>query len=292
VNLFTNLRNAKASSPERPLPLRVSSFRHGSRHVRERDGVIGTRIRFPRGRVIAIPAIDLRAGTCAQRGPASVNALVDSSKGEANAAMVAREFARCGFRHLHLSDLDAAAGRISNAEMVRDILFDGSAQVMVRGDLFEIDHVRDVLASGARYAVVTARGIEDPEWLAEIALLFPQAVILAIEVHHREVLLRWTGRGRSMQLLDLAEEIGSLPLGGVLVTDLDRQRQSIGPDLALMEDLAEQSLCAVYAAGGIATMGQLRALEDRSVTGAIIGRALHNGSLNPSAVASEFNEGT
>ena len=248
------------------------------------------RIRSTRRRVIAIPAIDLREGTCAQRGPISANTLV-SAKGEANAIVIAREFARYGFRHLHLSDLDAAAGRGSNVEMVRDILLEGSAHVMVRSDLFETDHVRDVLASGARYAVVTARGIEDPEWLAELAVLFPQAVILAIEVHHRDVLLRWTGRGRSMRLLDLADEIGSLPLGGVLVTDLDRQRQCIGPDLALMEDLAEQSLCAVYAAGGIVTMGQLRALEDRSVTGAVIGRALHNGALNPSAVASEFSDG-
>jgi phosphoribosylformimino-5-aminoimidazole carboxamide ribotide isomerase len=91
-------------------------------------------------------------------------------------------------------------------------------------------------------------------------------------------------------LLDLVDEIGSLPLGGVLVTDVDRQRQCIGPDLALMEDLAEQSGCAVYAAGGITTMGQLWALEDRSVAGAIIGRALQSGALNPSAVAGEFSE--
>ena len=240
--------------------------------------------------MIAIPAIDLREGTCAQRGHSSVNARV-SPKGELNATVIAREFARCGFQHLHLSDMDAAAGRGSNAAVVRDILFEGTAQVMVRGDLFDTDHVRDVLASGARYAVVTARGIEDPEWLTELAVLFPHAVLLAIEVHHREVLFRWTGRGRSMRLLDLAEEVGSLPLGGVLVTDPDRQRQFIGPDLALMEDLAEQSPCAVYAAGGIGTMSQLRALEDRSVTGAVIGRALHNGALNPSAVASEFSEG-
>jgi phosphoribosylformimino-5-aminoimidazole carboxamide ribotide isomerase len=253
----------------------------------------GTRSSSAR-RVIAIPAIDLRGGACTQRGDAWVNAPVNASAngstGEANAVLVAREFAHCGFRHLHLSDLDAVARHGSNAEVVRDILFEGNADVMVRGDLSDTDQVRALLASGASYAVVTARGIEDAEWLAELADLFPQAVILAIEIHHRDVLFRWTGRGRSMRVLDLVEEIGSLPLGGVLVTDLERQRQCVGPNLALMEDVAEQSLCAVYAAGGIATMGQLRALEDRSIAGAVIGRALQSGALNPSAVAAEFRE--
>jgi phosphoribosylformimino-5-aminoimidazole carboxamide ribotide isomerase len=234
--------------------------------------------------MIAIPAIDLRDGLCTQR----IHTAAGPPHAEADGVRVARELASCGFHHLHLSDLDAAAGRRSNAEFVQDILFSDIGEVMVRGGLVETDQVRDVLASGARYAVVSSRGIDDPGWLAELTDLFPHAVILAVETRHQHVLLPWSGRGRSMQVLDLAEETRSLALGGVLVTDVDRQRQLTGPDLGLMEDLAEQSSCRVYAAGGITTMGQLRALEDRSVAGAVIGRALHSGALNPFAVAGEF----
>jgi phosphoribosylformimino-5-aminoimidazole carboxamide ribonucleotide (ProFAR) isomerase len=56
----------------------------------------------------------------------------------------------------------------------------------------------------------------------------------------------------------------------------------------LMEDLAEESAWPVFASGGIATMGDLRALEERGLAGAVIGTAMRSGALIPHVVAEEF----
>jgi phosphoribosylformimino-5-aminoimidazole carboxamide ribotide isomerase len=63
-----------------------------------------------------------------------------------------------------------------------------------------------------------------------------------------------------------------------------------GADLFLMEDVAELSGVPVYASGGIATMQDLRALDNRGVAGAVIGTALYSGALDPRAVAEEFTQ--
>lgn len=63
-----------------------------------------------------------------------------------------------------------------------------------------------------------------------------------------------------------------------------------GTDLTLMEDVVEESEHPVCASGGIGTIGDLRALQDRGVASVVIGMALYTGALDPAVVADEFTE--
>jgi phosphoribosylformimino-5-aminoimidazole carboxamide ribotide isomerase len=46
----------------------------------------------------------------------------------------------------------------------------------------------------------------------------------------------------------------------------------------------------VYASGGVRSLADLRALEDRGVAAAIIGMALYTGVIDPRRAAEEFFE--
>jgi len=63
-----------------------------------------------------------------------------------------------------------------------------------------------------------------------------------------------------------------------------------GTDLALMEDVAESAAAPVIASGGITTVDDLRALDHRGISGAVVGMALYTGALDARAVAQEFGE--
>jgi phosphoribosylformimino-5-aminoimidazole carboxamide ribotide isomerase len=60
--------------------------------------------------------------------------------------------------------------------------------------------------------------------------------------------------------------------------------------LSLMEDVVDEATCPVLAAGGVGSMGDLWALQDRGIAGAVIGTALYTQALDPRAVADEFPE--
>ena len=71
--------------------------------------------------MIAIPAVDLRDGACVQ--------LVGGSYRHERVRLddpidVARSWERHGFACLHVVDLDAATGRVSNIAIVRALLAD------------------------------------------------------------------------------------------------------------------------------------------------------------------------
>ena len=237
--------------------------------------------------MIAIPAVDLRAGRCVQ--------LVGGSYEQErlrydNPLEVAREWARLGFHRLHVVDLDAATGRGSNEELVREILANVPAAVQVGGGVRSGDVVERLLSEGAKRVVVGTRALEEPEWLAGTASAFPGELVVAADVRDRRVVTRGWARTLGRYVLDVIEELNDLPLAGVLVTAVHREGQLAGTDLFLMEDVAEQSQHPVIASGGITTVHELRALADRGISAAVIGMALYTGALDARAVAEEFAE--
>ena len=237
--------------------------------------------------MIAIPAVDLRDGACVQL----VGGEFSQEKVRLeNPVEVARSWEHYGFHRLHVVDLDAATGRGSNISVVRSLLFDGGVPMHVGGGVRSGEQVQELLEAGASRVVVGTRALEEPEWIAELSVRYPGEIIVACDVRERKVTTRGWAHMLPLDILDVVEELNSLPLGGLLVTAVHREGQMQGTDLPLMEDVAESSNFPVYASGGVATMQDLRALENRGMAGVVIGMALYTGALDPVVVAGEFGE--
>jgi phosphoribosylformimino-5-aminoimidazole carboxamide ribotide isomerase len=240
--------------------------------------------------MLAIPAIDLNDGHAVRlAADGGLTQRIDIG----DPRDIARRWMGHGFRRLHVVDLDAAGGRGSNPGLVRDLLQDGAVPIQVGGGISTSDMVDRLFEDGAKWVVVGTRALEDSDWLAGLADANPGAVIVALDVRDRRVLVNnareWT-RVLPRDALDVVEDLvrANLALGGLLVTSAERAGQLVGTDLPLMEDIAEASAWPVLVAGGIATMGDLRALEGRGVAGAVIGMALYTGAIDPRAAADEF----
>ncbi len=234
--------------------------------------------------MIVIPAINLRAGACML--PVEGRERADRIRSVEPPSMV-HAYVQCGFRRIHLSEVDATSMGAANRGIVLDLLWDGAAEFYVRGGHCATDDVRQLVTSGARYAVIGTSVVQDPWWLADATDLFEDAIILSVEVQHRRAAACGWSPARPVPVSELLDEVQDVGLAGILVEPVDH-RQSVTNDLGLVEDIVDACTCPVYVAGGIASMRELRALEDRSVTGVVVGRALQSGALHPRVVAQEF----
>jgi phosphoribosylformimino-5-aminoimidazole carboxamide ribotide isomerase len=237
--------------------------------------------------MLAIPAIDIRQGAVVQLvgGDYAKEALRIEDPRD-----VLRTWTSAGFLRLHVVDLDAATARGSNLAIVRDLLDESLLPVQAGGGVRTTDQVNDLLSAGAGWVVVGTRAIEEPSWLEEIAGANPGAIIVAADVRDRRLVTHGWARAFPRDVLDFVGELSGVPLGGLLVTAVHREGQMQGTDLPLMEDVAEACVWPVLASGGIATMGDLRALEERGLAGAVIGMALYTGALDSRVVAEEFGQ--
>ena len=165
--------------------------------------------------MIAIPAVDLRDGACVQ--------LVGGSFAQEkvrieNPVDVARSWEHYGFHRLHVVDLDAATGHGSNITVVRSLLFDSGVPIQVGGGVRSSELVEELLEAGASRVIVGTRAIEEPEWLAELAARHPGEIIVACDVRERRVTTRGWAHTLPLDILDVVDELNSLPLAGMLVT--------------------------------------------------------------------------
>ena len=237
--------------------------------------------------MIVIPAIDLREGACVQLVGGSYEA---EQVRLDNPLDVARNWAQAGFRRLHLVDLDAATERGANDDIIRDILAEQLFPIQVGGGVRSNEVIERLISEGASWVVAGTRALEDREWLEEAARLFPHRIIVAVDVRGHRVVTRGWVKTLAREVADVVEELNALDLAGIMVTAVHLEGQMRGTDLPLMEKVTESSQHPVFASGGITGMADLRALEERGVSGAIVGMALYKGALDPRVVAGEFVE--
>lgn len=235
--------------------------------------------------MLAIPAIDLREGHVVQL----VGGAYDREHVRlADPLHIARQWVAAGFSRLHVVDLDAATGHGSNRDAITQILWDGAATIQVGGGLRTEEDLRALFDAGSTYAVLGTRALEDPDWLARVSAAYPGQCILAADVRERRVTTRGWARTLSRDVLSVIDDVRALPLAGLLVTAVHREGRMQGTDLPLMEDVVDASPFPVIASGGIASLADVRALEDRGVAAVVIGMALYTGAIDPHVLAEEF----
>ena len=233
-----------------------------------------------------IPAIDLRDGACVQ--------LVGGSYDEERVRIedpvaVAQRWTRLGFSRIHLVDLDAATGRGSNWEIVREILEVTPALIQCGGGVREIETIDELLSAGASEVVVGTRAVEDPAWLEEAVARYPNRIIVAADTSARRILSRGWSQTSSRDVIDFIDELGTLPLAAVLVTAVEREGRLEGPDVQLVEEITARLTIPLQASGGVRNIDDIRALSDAGASAAVVGMALYTGALNPQTIIREMS---
>jgi len=237
--------------------------------------------------VIAIPAVDLRDGACVQLVGGSYAA--ERVRVE-DPVRVAADWARLGFRRMHVVDLDAATGRGTNESVVRDLLRETDAAVQVGGGIRSEDRVGELVRDGASAVILGTRAIEDVRWLGDVAAAHPGRIIVAADVRDRIIVTHGWTRRTKYDVISFVRDISDLDLAGILVTAVHKEGLLQGTDLDLMHDVVEEAGVPVMASGGIASRGDLDALAECGVAAAIVGMALYTGALDPRLLAEEYHE--
>lgn len=228
-----------------------------------------------------LPAIDLRAGRVVrlrQGDFAQETAYSDDPAGVAGA------FAEAGARWLHVVDLDAArTGQSVNGAAVAAIVSAVGARVRVElgGGLRDQAAVTAAFSAGAARAVIGTAVLHDPGFAREVVTAHgTDRVAAAIDVHDgRAVGHGWVASEAGVDAGIAIEQLVATGVTTFEVTAIDRDGLLDGPDLELYRRLVASTTASIIASGGIATIGDLRALREIGCAGAIVGRAIYEGRL-------------
>jgi len=208
---------------------------------------------------------------------------------DADPAELARRFVAAGCRRLHVVDLAGArAGRPMQLELLGEIVAaarTAAAEVIVEagGGLRTAADV-DALLERADEALLGTAAIEDAAFLRACAATHPGRVAVSLDLRGgRPALDGWLRTGESGAEA-LAQRLLNDGASRLIVTDTARDGTLAGPNLELLTRLRAAVPDAVLvAAGGIASVDDLRAVAEVGCDGAVVGLALLTGAIDPAS---------
>ena len=231
-----------------------------------------------------IPAIDLIEGRCVRltRGDYGQKKVYD-----ANPVDVARRFADAGVSRIHLVDLDGAkAGSPRNLQVLEGIASAVSGELEWGGGIGSSEALQAVFDAGATHAIAGSVAALKPALFEEWLSLFGGRVILGADVRDGRIAVKGWLEEAPLTIEDLVERFLPLGLRECIVTDISRDGMLSGPSTELYARLqsAYPSL-SFTVSGGIASMEDIRALDEMGLGKVIVGKAFYEGRITLSDIA-------
>ncbi len=244
------------------------------------------------GEFLVIPAIDIRAGRCVRLVQGD---FARETVYAADPVQVARRWVEQGARRLHLVDLDGArCGTPVNGEAIGRIVRSVDVPCQLGGGLRSTEAIAAVLEQGIEFVIVGSRAVTEPAWLGEIAERWPHRILLGLDVRDGRVAIRGWESEAGIEVGDLLDAAGRLPLAGVIYTAINRDGTLQGPDFGQLEWASHRYVGRLYASGGVASVADIAKLAAMDLAGCIVGKGLYEGTVSLAeaiAVATQVQKG-
>ena len=234
--------------------------------------------------MILFPAIDLKEGRCVRLKQGDMaQATIFNDDPAAQAAT----FEAQGFQWLHVVDLDGAfAGKPMNAAAVEAILKRVAFPVQLGGGIRDMKTVAGWLDKGIRRVIIGTAAVRDPGFVREAAKAFPGKVAVGIDARDGFVAVEGWAETSTLAAADLGKRFEDAGVAAIVYTDIARDGMLQGINWDGTIALAKAVSIPVIASGGLASMADIERLcaDDASILeGAITGRALYDGRIDPTA---------
>jgi phosphoribosylformimino-5-aminoimidazole carboxamide ribotide isomerase len=237
--------------------------------------------------VILFPAIDLKNGEVVRLQQGDMARATVFSR---DPAAQARAFAEQGFTYLHLVDLDGAfAGKPVNAAAVERIIAAVKIPVQLGGGIRDRATIDAWLDKGIARVIVGTAAARDPALVKAAARAHPGRVAVGLDARDGKIAVEGWSKTSTLSALDGARRFEDAGVAAIVYTDVNRDGMLEGLNLDATIALAEHISLPVIASGGLASLADVRALlktRAQKLEGAIAGRALYDGRLDPAAALS------
>lgn len=232
--------------------------------------------------MILFPAIDLKDGQCVRLVQGEMDAATVFNDSPAAQAVA---FERQGFEYLHVVDLNGAfAGEPVNGAAVDDILCSISMPVQLGGGIRDLSTMDMWLGKGVHRVILGTVALRDPDLVRAACKAFPGQIVVGIDAKDNHVAVEGWADVSDVLAVDLASQFEDAGVSAIIYTDISRDGVLKGLNLEATVALAESVSIPVVASGGLASIDDVTALlapECGKLEGAITGRALYDGRIDP-----------
>ena len=225
-----------------------------------------------------LPAIDLIGGKCVRLIQGEYHRQITY---EDDPVKQAKIFHGAGAKWLHIVDLDGArVGESINFEVIKTITAEVAMDVEVGGGIRDEDTIRNMLDAGVKRLIIGTAAVKEFDWFTEMSNKFPHKLAFGLDARGSKVAIEGWTQEIPKKIWDFAAQAANLPLAAIIYTDITKDGMLAGPNCDRTKALVDAVDIPVIAAGGVTTVEDVIKLKQLGVSGAIVGRALYEGTID------------
>jgi phosphoribosylformimino-5-aminoimidazole carboxamide ribotide isomerase len=232
--------------------------------------------------MLLIPAIDLKDGKCVRLRQGRME---DETIFSDDPVDVAGRWVAAGARRLHIVDLNGAfAGRPVNADVIRRIAAAyPDLPIQVGGGIRDEETVQAYLDAGVSFVIIGTKAVSTPHFVNDLCVEFPGHVLVGLDAREGKVAIDGWSKLSHHNAIEVAQRFERDGVEAIIYTDIGRDGMMAGPNIEATAELARAISIPVIASGGVTRLDDIRSLSAAAsdgIMGAIIGRALYEGTID------------
>lgn len=225
-----------------------------------------------------IPAIDIINGKCVRltKGDYATQKIYNE-----NPLEVAKFFEDHGIQYLHLVDLDGAkSDQIINHKVLYEIATKTNLKIDFGGGLKQRKDLKIAFENGANQVTGGSIAAKNPtEFLAWLSEFGNDKIILGADCLNRKIATHGWLETSELDVIEYISSYVSKGISSVICTDISKDGMLQGASNELYLDILSKTKVNLIASGGVTTIADLEWLKNMGCEGAIIGKALYEGTI-------------
>ncbi|OBQ54029.1 1-(5-phosphoribosyl)-5-[(5-phosphoribosylamino)methylideneamino]imidazole-4-carboxamide isomerase [Halodesulfovibrio spirochaetisodalis] len=232
--------------------------------------------------MIIFPAVDIKGGQAVRlkQGKADQETVFSSDP-----VAMAKKWQEQGGKWLHVIDLDGAfSGEPVNRDLIKNICSSVDMPVQLGGGIRDLETAKAYLDAGVSRLIIGTIALTEPELFGSICKAFPGKIGVSLDAEGGVLKTKGWVEDSGLTIYDVLPRMEEQGVAFIIYTDIDRDGMQTGVNLPALTKLAQTSSVPVIAAGGVATLEDIKALypltKEANLEGAISGKAIYTGTLD------------
>lgn len=203
----------------------------------------------------------------------------------------AKMWADAGAKYLHIVDLSGAfSGESGIDETINEIKNAVNLPIQSGGGLRTIKDIESRLAAGADRVIIGTMAVNNSDEFALAVYRYGDKIVAGIDAKDGYFAVSgWTEK-TNISAIDFGKKVKHMGLSHALFTDISKDGVLKGVNVDATVEMATKTGLKVIASGGVSSLEDIKKLKEKQVYGAVLGRALYEGTIDLAKAVELCNE--
>ena len=198
-----------------------------------------------------------------------------------NALETAKSFEADGAEWIHMVDLDGSLQKKRvNSEVFIEVAKSTNLKVEIGGGIRTMQDIEFYAKNGISRVILGSVALKNPALVEEAVKEFGSLIAVGIDAKNGYAAAEGWTQSSEVYFTDLAKQMEAAGVKNIIFTDISKDGTLSGPNIIQLCELNDAVSCDITASGGVTNIGDIIALRDSNLYGAICGKSLYKGTLD------------